>query len=157
MKKNKTIYFLIIVFIWLVLKDAEGLFMYAKSEDYMFLSGAGLPAVYFFISTASMTIGLATLIFLFRPKAVGLHISIYGILFRILAAGVVMILSLMNIDAVKHLASTKTSASGRTMTLEMIDTFVSPTVMVSTFLVMTLFYALLFYLLRKNRAYFLQG
>lgn len=151
MKKSKTYLALCIFFIWAALKSLGSMLGAADTADYVLLDHLGLGYL-FFLLTAPLMVAEAAVAWLLvnqRPQA-----CIAGslvVLAEVLVAGVLFVISYFHLDELKAVGIALREARGRTTDPELVNAMLTPGFLVGMAAVYLVFYALVWFGLRRVR------
>jgi hypothetical protein len=154
MKKTKTVYILMAVFILLGLRDFRAFSLLDSSIDYAIMREFGLGALYTVFLYAAFALDAATIGLLFRPRPIGFRIATSAIVIGVISSVSTTVVELGNIEIVKSKLMERMLAAGTPVTPELFDSMVSPTSIVLACASLVLFYMAIFVLLYRIRGYF---
>ena len=156
MKKTKTIYFLIIWFMWAVGKDGEILYRFETTTDYFAFSNAGISVLFFVFAGLVLILNFASLVFLIRPKALGVYVALSALLAALTQNIVTIAISLSDIEGLRQAYIISRESRGLPIREEFLYFIFSAMGIGVTFGAMLLFYLLIAFLIYRNKNYFSQ-
>ena len=154
MKKNKTVYFLIIWFILAAARDIEVLFSFDTVTDYLAFSNVGLAPLFFLCAIVVLLLNLASIVFFFRPREVGLHVMLAAILAAVIQDLFTMAISLSDLGKLKQAYIVSRQSRGLQVREDALEFIFSELGMYTACLSTVLFYVFMAYLIRRNKSYF---
>jgi len=157
MKKNKTIWALIIWFIWAVGKDIEIFFRYKTTTDFFVYENLGVPPLFFIFAGLVLALNLATLFFLIKPKAIGFRIAIIALCTAFLQNLITMVLGLTNIKGMEKAYVISRESRGMLVREESLAMMFSPGMMGGMLFGVLLVYLGIGYFVWRNKGYFVGG
>ena len=157
MKKNKSLWFLIVWFLWAVGKDCEMLYGHQTTSDYFVYSGLNIVPLFFILAVAVLILNLSALVLLIRRRLIGLKIAfgalVMGAIYNIITMG----LGLTNIEGMKQAYIVSRETRGLPVKEESLSVMFTPSAFVVSLLVSFAFYGLIAYFIHKNRQHFEGG
>ena len=149
LKKSKTMWFLIVFFIWATLKSAGSLYSYESVSDYALLSSIGFVWLFFILNIAIMVLEASTAFLLITKKPAVLMVG--GILAILACLNGVLItaISVLNLEIVKSIYIASREARGMTINQDAMGFMFTSQGLIVMCLAYITFYTLICYLLYK--------
>lgn len=154
MKKGKTIWALIIWFIWAVSKDLELLYRHQTTSDYYAFSNAGITPLFFILATAILLLNLGTLFFLIKPKLIGLKVAFSALIAAAIYNLVILGLGLSDIEGMKQAYIVSRESRGLPVREEALSMMFSTTAYIVVAAISLVLYGLVAFLLNKKKDYY---
>ncbi|PCJ14836.1 MAG: hypothetical protein COB04_14320 [Gammaproteobacteria bacterium] len=157
MKKSKSMWFLIVWFFWAFGKDCTLLYSYQTTSDFFVFNDLGLAPLFFILTGIVLLLNLASLIYMLKPKVVGLKVALGALAAGVVNTLITMGLGLLNIEGMKQAYVISRESRGLHVSEDSLALIFTPSTLVLTVVASCAVYGLLAYFLTRNRAYFEDG
>ena len=154
MNKPKSVIFLMVFFGWSAGAGLDSIVKFTVLADYNIYLANGVPWVFFAFSIPIFGLNILTLYSLFTPHWLGLYFALSSLAMSVIHNTSSLLLSLKDLPAAKETYAISREARGLTVRDEAMDKIFSTNVMLSTMVVMFIFYAVVAFYVYKNRDYF---
>lgn len=154
MKKGKIIWALTIWFLWAVGKDLELLYRHQTTSDYFAYSNSGVTPIFFILAVVVLSLNLGALVFLIRPKLIGLKVAFSALIASALYNVVTFGLGLSDIEGMKQAYVVSRESRGLAVREEALSMMFSSTSFMVTMAISLVFYILIAFLINKRKEYY---
>lgn len=151
LKRSKKEWFLIVFFVWAVIKSAGSLYGYEDVSDYTIFSSLKAPWAFFIINGLIALLELSTAIFLISRKSFSYISGVALSAVACINGVVVTTLAIKNIELVKSLYVASREARGMTVNAGQIDTMFSQQGLMAMLFAYIVFYVIIVVVLGKVR------
>lgn len=155
MQRPRPIILLILWFFWAAGRDLDALARFSISTDYYILASAGLAWLFFVLGGAVLLPNASAAFYLPRPTPPGFPVLLVALAAGALQNVVTVCLAFQDLPGVRAAYQTSRELRGLTVRSdELLDRLFTPTALWSSLAIGLVVYALVVWLARRNRAYF---
>ncbi|GFD88901.1 hypothetical protein KUL152_11270 [Tenacibaculum sp. KUL152] len=154
MKKSKSVILLIVWFMWATGKDLDAIVRYGITSDYYVFASNDLTSIFFIFAFSVFSLNTATVYYLFKPEKAGIYAAFIALGIALLQNVVTTLMALGNLQGVRDAYAAGREVRGLSVREDTLNLIFTPEGIYTSLAVMIAFYAVIGFILFKNRGYF---